>query len=113
MKTALMRVHAAAITILALSLLTPGAAKAANAEAARLTQATVKRFIASYPEVKSLAVSHAQAKGKKIGHSDNALLAVVEAASDDTLKGQVDGAARRHGFRDGKEWFGVARPMRI
>ena len=113
MKTALMRLHAAAITILALGLLAAGPTLAANAETARLTQATVKRFIASYPEVKSLAVSQAQAKGKKIGHSDNALLAVVEAASDDSLKGQVDGAARRHGFRDGKEWFGVARSVGV
>jgi hypothetical protein len=83
------------------------------AEMARLTPASVKRFIASYPEVKTLAISEAATKGKKIGSSENALLAVVEAASDDTLKGEIDTTARRHGFRDGKEWFGVARSVGV
>ena len=85
----------------------------AFAETARLTQASVKRFIDSYPEVKVLAVNEATAKGKKIGSSDNALLTIVEAASDASLKAEIDTAARRHGFRDGKEWFGVARSVGV
>jgi hypothetical protein len=86
---------------------------AALAESERLTQASVKRFIASYPEVRTIALSQATAKGKKIGSSDNALMAVVEAASDNTIKGEIDTAARRHGFRDSKEWFGVARSVGV
>lgn len=113
MTPAFMRRHAAAFAIFASGLLAFASPGAASAESARLTQASVKRFIASYPEVKSLAVTQAHAKGKKIGHSDNTLLAVVEAASDDEIKGQIDGAARRHGFRDRKEWFGVARSVSV
>lgn len=89
------------------------ATSAQGAETARLTPASVKRFIASFPEVKTLAISEGMTKGKKIGSSENALLAVVEAASDDTLKGELDTTARRHGFRDGKEWFGVARSVGV
>jgi hypothetical protein len=83
----------------------------AYAETERLTQSAVKRFIASYPDVKTIAASQATARGRKIGHSDNTLLAVVEAASDDGIKAEIDTTARRHGFRDGKEWFGVARSV--
>jgi len=83
----------------------------AMAETAKLTQSSVKRFIASYPDVKSIAVSQASAKGKKLAGGEKSLLAVVEAASDDTIKVEVDTAAKRHGFRDGKEWFGVARSV--
>lgn len=85
----------------------------AYAEAERLTQSLVKRFIASYPDVKHIAVSQAAARGKKVGQSDNALLAVVEAASDDGIRAEIDTTARRHGFRDGKEWFGVARSVGV
>ncbi len=86
---------------------------AAAADSERLTQSSVKRFIESYPEVKTIAVSQAAAKGKTISHSGNTLLAVVEAASDDKLKAEIDTTARRHGFRDSKEWFGVARSVGV
>jgi hypothetical protein len=85
----------------------------AMAETAKLTQANVKRFIASYPDVKRIAVTQASAKGKKIGEGDKSLMAVVEAASDDSVKGEVDTAVKRHGFRDGKDWFGVARSVGV
>jgi hypothetical protein len=83
----------------------------AFADSAKLTQASVKKFIASYPEVKVIAVSQAVTKGKKIGGADNQLLAVVEAAADDSIKGQIDVTAQRYGFRDHQEWFGVARSV--
>lgn len=83
----------------------------ALAESAKLSKASVKKFIASYPEVKVIAVSEAMTKGKKIGSADTPLLAVVEAASDDSIKGKIDVTAQRYGFRDGDEWFGVARSV--
>jgi hypothetical protein len=103
-----MRLFAAAVGLVALT-----CAGAAFAESERLTQASVKRFIASYPEVKTIALTQASAKGKKIGSSDNALMAIVEAASDSTIKAEIDTTARRHGFRDSKEWFGVARSVGV
>lgn len=112
-KTGAMRLHAAAMAAVMAALMGFGNLDALAAETARLTESSVKRFIASYPEVKDLAIGEAQAKGKKIGQSENALMAVVEAASDKTLKGQVDVTARRHGFRDSKEWFGVARSVGV
>lgn len=83
----------------------------AFAESAKLTQASVKKFIASYPEIRGIAISEGTSKGKKIGGADNPLLAVVEAASDDAIKGKIDVTAQRHGFRDSDEWFGVARSV--
>jgi hypothetical protein len=82
-----------------------------HAEAARLTQSTVKRFISSYPDVRSLALNRASSQGEKVAGSANPLMAVVEAASDKSLRGQLDGAVQRHGFRDSKEWMGVARSV--
>lgn len=83
----------------------------ALAESARLTQASVKKFIASYPEIRTIAVTEGKTKSKKIGAADNQLMAVVEAASDDAIKGKIDVTAQRHGFRDSDEWFGVARSV--
>ena len=70
----------------------------AFAESATLTKASVKKFIASYPEIKVIAISEGTARSKKIGGADNPLLAVVEAASDDAIKGKIDVTAQRHGF---------------
>jgi hypothetical protein len=83
----------------------------ALAEAARLTQSTVKRFISSYPDVKSLALTQTSSQGEKVAGASNPLLAVVEAASDKSLRGQLDSAVQRHGFRDSKEWMKVARSV--
>jgi hypothetical protein len=113
MKTGMMRPHGLAALALAAGVFMMGLGGLACAESERLTQSSVKRFIASYPEVKTIAVNQAATKGKTIGRSDNALLAVVEAASDDKIKGEIDTTARRHGFRDSKEWFGVARSVSI
>jgi hypothetical protein len=112
-KTGAMRWRDAMAGMAAAGLLALASGSAATAETAKLTQASVKRFIASYPEVKSLAVSKASEKGKKIGGSDNPLMALVEAASDDKLKAEVETTAKRYGFRDGKEWFGVARSVGV
>lgn len=103
----------AALAIALACLLVTAGADPALAELAKLTQSSVKRFIESYPEVKTIAAKRAAEKGKKIGSADNALMAVVEAASDDALKGEIDTTAKRHGFRDGKEWAGVARSVGI
>lgn len=112
-KTGKMRWREAILPMAAAGVLVLACGSAAMADMAKLTQSSVKRFIASYPEVKGIAVTQASAKGKKIGGSDNPLMAIVEAASDDTIKVEVDTAAKRHGFRDGKEWFGVARSVGV
>ncbi len=112
-KTGAMHWRDATFRLAAAGFLALACSSVALAEPAKLTQASVKRFIASYPEVKSLAVGKATEKGKAIGGSDNPLMAVVEAASDDKVKAEVDIAAKRHGFRDGKEWFGVARSVGV
>ena len=72
---------------------------AAVAEATRLTPASVKQFIASFPAVKVIATRYATASGSKIGSGKEALIAVAEVASDKAIKGEVDAAIRPHGFR--------------
>ena len=110
-KTEAPHFHRAVARLAIFALVTLACAGNAQAESLVLTQASVKKFIASYPDMKTIAVTNASAQGSKIAGSDNALLAVVEAASDDSLKREIDTAARRHGFRDRKEWFGVARSV--
>lgn len=84
-----------------------------NAERARLTTASVKQFLASYPAVKAVAVRRASANGQKISTGKEALAAVVEVASDKAIKGEIETAARAHGFRDAKEWSGVGQSIAV
>src|SRR3990172_555669 len=112
-KTGAMHWRDAIVRLVAVGFLATACGPFAMAQTAKLTQTSVKRFIASYPEVKRIAVSQATAKGKKLVGADNPLMAVLEAASDDTIKGEIDVTAKQHGFRDGKEWFGVARSIGV
>lgn len=77
----------------------------------RLTPSSVKQFIASFPAVKTVVAR--KAKGKKIGTGKEALAAVAEASQDQDIKQDIDAATRSHGFRDSKEWFGVAKSVAV
>jgi hypothetical protein len=98
----------AAIVVLTLSY-----TGASAADQARLTPASVKQFLASYPAVKAIAVRRASANGQKITSGKEALAAVVQAASDKAIKGEIETAAKAHGFRDAKEWSGVGQSIAV
>jgi hypothetical protein len=76
-----------------------------------LTQDTVKQFIASFPAVKAIAVSHAAEKGKAVASTKDNLAAVIEAVSDKSVADRVNKAVKAHGFKDAKEWAAVAQSV--
>ena len=76
-----------------------------------LTQDTVKQFIASFPAVKTIAVSHAAEKGKAIASIKDNLAAVIDAVSDKSIAERVSKAVKAHGFKDAKEWGAVAESV--
>jgi hypothetical protein len=82
-----------------------------SAKTQMLTQDTVKQFIASFPAVKTIAVSHAVDKGKTIASTKDNLAAVIEAVSDKSISGRVNEAVRAHGFKDAKEWVAVGESV--
>lgn len=101
---------AAMAAIVVLGFYCSGASAAARG---RLTTADVKQFLASYPSVKAIAVRHAKASGQKIGSGKEALVAVMQAASDKTASGEVEAAVRSHGFHDVKDWSNVGQHIAI
>lgn len=76
-----------------------------------LTQDTVKQFIASFPAVKAIAVSHVAEKGKAVASTKDNLAAVIEAVSDKSVADRVNKAVKAHGFKDAKEWAAVAQSV--
>lgn len=82
-----------------------------SAKTQPLTQDTVKQFIASFPAVKTIAVSHAVDKGKAVGSSKDNLAAVIEAVSDKSVAARVTKAVQAHGFKDAKEWVAVGQSV--
>lgn len=83
----------------------------ASAKTQILTQDTVKQFIASFPAVKTIAVSHGVEKGKAIASTKDNLAAVIEAVSDKSIADQVNKAVKAHGFKDAKEWAAVGQSV--
>ncbi len=83
----------------------------ANAKVQILTTTAVEKFLDSYPEVRSIAVSEGREKGAEIGSASNQLAAVIAAASDDTVSPKIDSAVQNHGFADARQWLSVGRSV--
>ena len=114
-KNAARRVGAAVILgvgTVALSLASGVAASEhASAKTQILTPDTVKQFIASFPAVKTIAVSHAVEKGKAVASTKDNLAVVIEAVSDKSIADRVNKAVKAHGFKDAKEWAAVGESV--
>ena len=110
-KNALRQGFTAAMLLGGLTVLMQAAGLAVSAPAwaktQPLTQDTVKQFIASFPAVKSIAVSYAVDKGKAVGSSKDNLAAV----SDKSVAERVSKAVQAHGFKDAKEWVAVGQSV--
>jgi hypothetical protein len=76
-----------------------------------LTSRTVKQFLASYPDVKSIAASHAAGKDAGEGDAGSRLASVVEAVSDEAVAREIDGAVRAHGFSDARQWASIGESI--
>jgi hypothetical protein len=87
------------------------ASKPAAAKTQILTEDLVKHFIASFPAVKTIAVSRGAEKGKSLASAKNTLAAVIEAVSDKAIAGEVDQAVKAHGFKNAKQWAAVGESV--
>lgn len=76
-----------------------------------LTKAAVKRFVASYPDVKSVAEKHAAQKGTSLAGAKDHLAALIDIASDEAAIQEIDTAVQAHGFEDTKQWISVAESV--
>jgi hypothetical protein len=78
-----------------------------------LTKDMVSRFVASFPEVKMIALREglsASAKAKEKG-KDNPVAVIVAAISRKELRDEVQGVVARHGFRSVKDWAKTAKSI--
>lgn len=82
-----------------------------QAKSKTLTTQTVKQFLASYPDVRKLAVSEAASTGADVATAKDKFAAVIQVASDKSLTKKVDAAVKPHGFKDAKEWMSVAESV--
>lgn len=80
----------------------------ASAKDQVLTQKAVAMFLASYPDVKSVAERHASQKGEEISGAADQLTAVISAVSDETVVAEVDSTVQAHGFTGAQQWLSVA-----
>lgn len=86
-----------------LGTMTPGSAKDQI-----LTKRTVELFLASYPDVKTITERHARQKGAQLAGATDQLAAVIQAASDDAIVGEIDSAVQVHGFTGASQWVSIA-----
>lgn len=83
----------------------------ADAKSQILTQTAVKRFVKSYPDIKSVVQKHAAANGVKLASAKDHLTALTEIASDEDAVKEIDEAAKTHGFDDAKQWISIAESV--
>lgn len=86
-------------------------AQAASAKDQILTRRAVELFIASYPDVKAIAERHANQKGEDISGAADQLTAVIDAASDEAVVEEIDGAVQAYGFTGAQQWLSVANSV--
>lgn len=91
------------------SALCQSAAAEMQAEHAKLTKDMLERWMASYPQVKMLAIAQAANKGKELKGKVNPIEAVMRFADDKEVRAEADAAVKKHGFKNFEEWLGVAR----
>lgn len=83
-------------------------AQSASAKDQILSQRAVEMFLASYPDVKTIAERHASQKGEEISGATDHLSAVINAVSDEAVVAEVDSAVQAHGFTGAQQWLSVA-----
>lgn len=83
----------------------------ADAKSRILTSRTVKQFIASYPDVRTIAGKHAARKELTDGDAKGRLAAVIEAVSDETVGREIEAAVRAHGFSDAGQWASIGESI--
>ncbi len=102
----------AAVLFLAMTvLLAPRFAQPVQAKTQILTETTVKKFIASYPAVRSVAEQHAAETGANLAGAQDHFSALIEIVSDKAAVKKIETAVEAHGFGSAKDWVAVAKSV--
>ncbi len=73
-----------------------------------LTAKAVEQFVASFPDVKSIAIKYAKDKKAEVKATKKPLVAVIAAVSDGVAVKEVDKTVQTYGFKGSGEWVAVA-----
>jgi hypothetical protein len=76
-----------------------------------LTEDSVSRFLASFSEMRMIAISEGLKTGADSEASKNPLGAVLKAIKSSKLKTEAGKIAAAHGFADLKDWTGAGRSI--
>ncbi len=87
------------------------AAGPAAAKDTLLTQDSVSRFLASFGEMRAIAISEGLKTGMGSEAAKNPLGAVLKAIKTSKLKTEAEKIAIAHGFADLKDWAGSGRSI--
>jgi hypothetical protein len=90
------------LAALALALFLAGGT--AVAKEAALTEDSVTRFLASFGEMRDIAIAEGLKTGMDSETAKNPLGAVLKAIKNSKLKEQAEKSAKAHGFADLKDW---------
>ncbi len=83
----------------------------AAAKEAALTQDNVSRFLASFSEMRAVALSEGMKAGMDAESSKNPVGVVVKAIKSSKLQTQARTIAVKHGFADVKEWSEIGKAI--
>jgi len=87
------------------------AAGPAAAKDTILTQDSVSRFLASFEEMRAIAIAEGLKTGAGSEAAKNPLGAVLKAIKTSKLKTEAEKIAAAHGFTDLKDWAGTGRSV--
>jgi hypothetical protein len=88
-----------------------GAAGSAAAKEQLLSEDSVARFLASFSEMRTIAISEGLKTGADSEAAKNPLGAVLKAIKSSKLKTEAGKIAAAHGFADLKDWAGTGRSI--
>jgi hypothetical protein len=83
----------------------------AAAKDVALTQDNVSRFLASFSEMRAIALSEGVRTGMDAETSKNPVGVIVKAIKSSKLQAQAQDIAVKHGFADIKEWSDTGRAI--
>lgn len=99
--------------ILCFNLATGTLAKRLDAVQVTLSRDTVVRFLATFPEVRTIGLRHGMSKSAELMTNDDPISALLRIAADKKFQDDIDAAVKPHGFQGFGEWFAVSQSVAI
>ncbi len=101
----------AGICLLSFAALVVSSLSPALAKDMALTQDNVSRFLASFSEMRTIAVGEGLKAGTEAGAQKNPIGAVIKAVKSSKLQTEAKTIAASHGFADLKEWLDTGKAI--